>query len=286
MAKYSMICCVVNIGDAGKTMKCAGKYGVRGGTISVGKGTVRGRLLDILGISEVRKEIVSMIVDEASAAYVIKGISDDMHFKKPNHGIAFSYSVAEIHGSGDPHGAGAHGYGGGEALGAGGEPIRGARGEPIHGAGGEPAHGAGDEPIRGASDAIDASVHGAGGETVQGANAHRDGDIIVDEVKGNVYKVIHVIVDKGKGGDVIDAANEAGARGGTIIHARGSGIHEVQKLFSIEIEPEKDEVFIIASTELKDRIVESVRSRMNIDEPGSGVIFVIDVNEVYGLHED
>ena len=211
-----MICCVVNMGDASKALKCARKHGVKGGTISIGRGTIQSRLLDILGINEVRKEIISMVVEEELAAEVIKGLGKDMQFHKPHHGIAFSYSVSEFIGS----------------------------------------------------------KNVVGNKTTS------------REVKNNVYKVIHVIVDKGKGGDVIDAANKAGARGGTIINARGAGIHEAQKLFSIEIEPEKEEVFIITKTELKDSIVESIRTHMRIDEPGNGIIFVLNVNEVYGLHEE
>ena len=215
MAQFCMIRCVVNMGDASKALKAARKYGIKGATVSVGRGTVRSHFLDILGLNEVRKEIVSILVEDDQAADIIKGVSEDMHFNRPNHGIAFSYSVTEVYGS----------------------------------------------------------------DNFNNAN------ITKDEVKNSVYQVIHVIVDRGKGGDVIDAANKAGARGGTILHARGSGIHEVQKLFSIEVEPEKDEVFIIAKSELKDSIVNAVRTDMRLDEPGKGILFVVDVNEVYGLHE-
>ena len=215
MAEFCLICCVVNIGEASKALKIAKKLGVKGGTISIGRGTVQSRLLDILGINEVRKEVVSMIVEDELASDIIKGVSDEMHFAKPNHGIAFSYSVSEFIGS-------------------------------------------------------------------KSVNTK---DLKSNEVKNGVYKVIYVIVDKGKGGEVIEAADKAGAKGGTIIHARGSGIHEVQKLFSVEIEPEKDEVFIITKAELKDAIIESIRNDMKIDEPGTGIIFVVDVNEVYGLHD-
>jgi len=215
MAGFCLICCVVNIGDASKTLKNAKKYGVKGGTISVGVGTVQNRLLDFLCLNEVRKEIVTMIVEEELAPGVIKGIGEDMQFHKPHHGIAFSYSVSEFIGS-----------------------------------------------------------------------KNQIKNTKSSEVKNSMYKIIYVVVDKGKGSEVIDAANRAGARGGTIVNARGSGIHEVQKLFSIEIEPEKEEVFIIAKTDIKDGIVEAVREDLKIDEPGNGIIFVLDVDEVYGLHED
>ena len=107
------------------------------------------------------------------------------------------------------------------------------------------------------------------------------------ELKGRdkvMYKLIYAVVDKGRGEDVIDAANKAGSRGGTIINARGAGAHEVRKFFSVEIEPEREETFIIAKEEQKEQIVRSIRDNLKIDEPGNGLLFVLDVDEVYGLH--
>ena len=215
MAGFDLISCVVKLGDASKVMRVAKEYGVKGGTISIGMGTVNSRLLDILGLSEVRKEIVYMVVEDDLAQGVLEGLCKDMHLHKPNHGIVFSISLSDFIGS----------------------------------------------------------KNTAGKKDTS------------SEVNKNVYKIIHTIVDKGKGCDVIDAANKAGARGGTIINARGSGIHEVQKLFNLEIEPEKEDVFIITKTAQKEGIVESIRTCLEIDEPGKGIIYVLDVKEVYGLHE-
>ena len=216
MAGFTMIQCVVNIGDATRALKIARKYGVKGGTTSIARGTIKNKLLEFLGINEMRKEVISMIVEDELASGILLGLCEEMQLHKPRRGIAFSFSVSEFIGS--------------------------------------------KNVIPGNTD--------------------------ISEVKNSVYKIIHVVVDKGKGEDVIDAACEAGARGGTIINARGAGIHEVQKLFSIEIEPEKEEVFMIVKSDIKDAIVESIRDRMQIDEPGKGILFVIDVNEVYGLHKE
>ena len=215
MAGYDLICCIANLGDASKVLRIAKEYGVRGGTITIGTGTVHNRLLDFLGLYEVRREIVSMIVEEELAQDVLRGISEGMQFHKPHHGIAFSCSVSEFVGS---------------------------------------------------------------------------KNIIIDkassnEVKNSVYRIIHTIVEKGRGEDVVEVANKAGARGGTIMNARGSGVHEVQKLFNLEIEPEKEDVFIIAKTEEKDSIIDAIRTQMELDQPGKGILFVLDVKEVYGLHE-
>ena len=67
----------------------------------------------------------------------------------------------------------------------------------------------------------------------------------------------------------MDAATEAGARGGTIINARGSGIHETSKLFAMEIEPEKEIVLIISEVAQAESITSAIREKMKIDEPAA-----------------
>ena len=108
----------------------------------------------------------------------------------------------------------------------------------------------------------------------------------VSEMKDAKYQIIYVVVDRGMAEEVVAAARKSGARGGTIINARGAGIHEVQKVFSIEIEPEKEEVFIIVRSDIKDDVVNSIRTHMKIDDPGTGILFVMNLNEVYGIHDE
>jgi nitrogen regulatory protein PII len=207
---------VVNFGEAAKTLKIAKKYGAKSSTVSIGRGAVHSRLLEFLGIYDVRKEIVNIIIEDTLSAGAVRGISGDMQFEKPHHGIAFTCPISAF----------------------------------------------------------------IGGKDNTEENISK-----IDEVKNGLYKIIYVVVDKGKAEEVIEAASKAGAKGGTIINARGAGVHETQKLFSIEIEPEKEEVFIIAKNEKKDDIIESIKTGLKIDEPGNGIIFVMDINEVYGLHE-
>ena len=97
------------------------------------------------------------------------------------------------------------------------------------------------------------------------------------------YQSVFVVVNKGTAEEVIDAATAAGAGGGTIINARGAGIHEKSKIFSMTIEPEKEVVIILAKENVVSGIIESVRQRVHIDEPGTGVLFVLDVKETFGI---
>ena len=98
-----------------------------------------------------------------------------------------------------------------------------------------------------------------------------------------VHCAIMVIVDRGKAEKVIDAATEAGSKGGTVINARGSGIHETSRLFFMEIEPEKEIVLIISDKDAAETIIASIREKMEIDKPGKGIIFVQEVSRAYGL---
>ena len=106
---------------------------------------------------------------------------------------------------------------------------------------------------------------------------------IQDEEERSMFHAITTIVPKGNAEIVIDAAVKAGAKGGTIINARGSGVHETKKLFNMEIEPEKEVVLIIVSADMTDAIVEAIRKDARLDEPGMGILFIQDVNCVYGM---
>lgn len=96
--------------------------------------------------------------------------------------------------------------------------------------------------------------------------------------------LIITIVNKGHSSEVIDASKEAGAEGGTILHGRGSGVHDTAKLFGIRIEPEKEVILIIVEDEKTDLVVDSISKKLKINKPGNGVLFVIDVKKVAGIH--
>lgn len=98
-----------------------------------------------------------------------------------------------------------------------------------------------------------------------------------------MYQLITIVVDKGRAEDVIDAATKAGSKGGTIVNARGSGIHETSKLFSMEIEPEKEIVLILSEWQQTSAIVQNIREELQIEEPGNGIIFVQTVENAFGI---
>lgn len=105
------------------------------------------------------------------------------------------------------------------------------------------------------------------------------------EEADKMYQMIFTIVNRGNAEDVIEAAQEAGSKGGTIVHARGAGANDTGRLFHMDIEPEKEMVMILSKTEYTDAIVESIGKRMEIEKPGNGIIFVQDVKKAYGIYD-
>lgn len=110
-------------------------------------------------------------------------------------------------------------------------------------------------------------------------------EIQKNEVNNPMYKLITTIVDKGKAEDVVDLANEKGARGATILNARGSGSKETLKLFNMEIEPEKEVVLIISDTKISEDIIHHISEKMELRKPGKGILFAQEISDARGMFE-
>jgi nitrogen regulatory protein PII len=108
----------------------------------------------------------------------------------------------------------------------------------------------------------------------------------VQGMKGKtMFNKLTVIVDRGMAEEVMDIARKAGARGGTILHGRGTGAEFTTKLLGMEIEPEKELVMILMPSELIGSAVEELFNKLQLEIPGKGILFVEPVIEVRGLLE-
>jgi len=70
--------------------------------------------------------------------------------------------------------------------------------------------------------------------------------------------VIIVIINSGFVDLVMDAAKAAGAGGGTVLHGRGTGNKEIEKLFGITISPNKEIVLIVVPNKIKDKVMKAI----------------------------
>ena len=101
------------------------------------------------------------------------------------------------------------------------------------------------------------------------------------------YQLIITIVEQGNAVDVIECAKKGGAEGGTILTGRGAGIHDTSKILGILIEPEKEVVLTLIEKEKTDDVLEAIAVGMELEKPGKGISFVIDVPKAAGIvHKD
>lgn len=100
--------------------------------------------------------------------------------------------------------------------------------------------------------------------------------------QGNLFSLVVTIVKKGWGDKVVNASRKAGAKGGTIIYGRGTGVHENKSLLGLMIEPEKEIVLTIAEAEMVDPIVAAIKDSIGINEPGCGIGFVVPLTSIFG----
>lgn len=103
------------------------------------------------------------------------------------------------------------------------------------------------------------------------------------EMAEHEYELIITIITKGYFPDVKAAANAAGARGGTLIHALGMGGEEAQKFLGIAIQPEKDLIFNVVRREEKTKIMKAIAEAAGINTQGRGIIFSLPVDAAMGL---
>ncbi|MDR1611691.1 MAG: P-II family nitrogen regulator [Planctomycetota bacterium] len=97
------------------------------------------------------------------------------------------------------------------------------------------------------------------------------------------HKLITVIVNSGYADDVMAVSRKAGASGGTILSARGTGTEEDVKFFGITLVPEKEMLFIVAEEDKLPAIVEAIGTVETLNEPGGGIVFSMDVEEFIPL---
>lgn len=198
---------IVNRGKADLVMKYARKLGIQEGTIFLGEGTVRSKILEPLGLNQTLKEIVMLPVTREEDELLQNELSKKLNFEKINKGISFSIPFKRW--------------------------------------------------------------------------TKESKTFSLEENEFN-YSLIMAVVEKGKNYEIIEAAQKAKARGGTIIHGRGAGVPK-DYYFPIKVEPQKDTILIVADADKKEIIQKNITQV--IEEKTGGVVFSLPVVSTSGIFE-
>lgn len=97
------------------------------------------------------------------------------------------------------------------------------------------------------------------------------------------HEMIFCIVNEGFADSAMDAAREVGARGGTVLHAKGTANAEAEKMFGIAIQPEKEIVMILVESDIKEAVLHALYQKAGLKTAGQGIAFSLPVSEAIGL---
>ena len=102
-------------------------------------------------------------------------------------------------------------------------------------------------------------------------------------LKNTTHELIVVIAEHGYTNLIMDAAREAGAFGGTIIHAKGTGMEAAEKFMGVSLAAEKEVVFIVSKTEEKNAIMQAIMKDAGLDSKAKSIVFSLPVTDTAGL---
>lgn len=102
-------------------------------------------------------------------------------------------------------------------------------------------------------------------------------------LKDTVYELIIVIANQGYIELVMDAARGAGAYGGTVIHAKGTGMEQAEKFMGVSLAAEKEMIFIVAKKEQKNEIMKAVMEQAGMESKAKSIVFSLPVTDTAGL---
>ncbi len=102
-------------------------------------------------------------------------------------------------------------------------------------------------------------------------------------LKNTDRELIVVIAQQGYTDLIMDAAREAGAYGGTVIHAKGTGAEVAEKFMGVTLAAEKEIVYIVSKKEEKNAIMKSIMEKAGLETKAKSICFSLPVTDTAGL---
>lgn len=102
-------------------------------------------------------------------------------------------------------------------------------------------------------------------------------------LQNTTHQLITVIAEQGYIEMIMEAAREAGAYGGTVIHAKGTGMAAADKFMGVSLAAEKEMIFIVTKTEQKNAIMQAIMQKAGTDSKAKAITFSLPVTDTAGL---
>lgn len=86
------------------------------------------------------------------------------------------------------------------------------------------------------------------------------------------------IISHGQADEIMAVARNSGAKGGTILDARGTGTEDDVKFFGISLASDKEMLLIVAENDSAPAILEAISNLPIFSEPGGGIVYTTKVD--------
>lgn len=93
-----MLTLILSENQSHKCIRLAREKNIRGGMVTIGKGTVKSTVLNLLGIKSNKKEILGFLLKNEQAKEMLDYFAEELQLKKPGNGIAYTTSVTDTAG--------------------------------------------------------------------------------------------------------------------------------------------------------------------------------------------
>lgn len=103
-------------------------------------------------------------------------------------------------------------------------------------------------------------------------------------MKDTTMELLVVVSNQGHNDLVMDAARGAGAYGGTVIHARGTGMNQAELFFGVSLASEKDLTFIVTKKTQRNAIMSAIMKDAGMETPAQSIVFSLPVTDAVGLN--
>lgn len=102
-------------------------------------------------------------------------------------------------------------------------------------------------------------------------------------LKDTKYELLIVIANQGYTNMVMDAAREVEEVGGTVIHAKGTGMEKAEKYLGVSLVAEKEMVFIVVKSGSKNRVMKAVMEKAGLESKARAIAFTLPVTSTAGM---
>jgi nitrogen regulatory protein PII len=102
-------------------------------------------------------------------------------------------------------------------------------------------------------------------------------------LKDTKHELIVAIANSGYTELIMDAARRANAGGGTVLHAKGTGMEGAEKFLGVSLAEEKEMVLLVVKQEDKNAVMTAIMQEAGLESKARSIVFSLPVTSTAGL---